>query len=703
LTSSYQGNNGGSDRDDDDDNSNNSVDDRSRPRQQQSLPYRNDFDAGIHSLPSPSTRNQKDDIYSVMAWTRDEQRSASPALSHLLPMPSFVASSSTPSPSSNNWHRPEKGTWKDILFGFLYEDDFDDDDMENGMYHSSTADPPVVSLFLQCGVGKIHGSLFASLFLFAVANAVPVALASHMIRDESLTAADATPVTQQQQQSATTATTQLAAVAVVGMSLGKLLNGPLVDIVGARRISSLYTLGLSLSLILLACTPNLAHDGGGVGGSTWRHHYPRFCYGLIEFFSAVQWPSALVVLASHHRGNPNGAYEGGVYLVSLACRSGSLVGIVACSRILGLSFSPTFSWRPVALVGSWLALLSVAVTYLYVQDAPGIPDQPQNPVDPDLIRKWFPDYYYTSRNSSPDDDGDNDYDDNIDGVVRGKASWNPDHRRHVLPPQRTPFQRLGMLVRLAIFVVHRNVIPSLRHILLSPVFWLIAAAHTGCAMVRTSDRVLSSYLADTRSSTITGAIDGDRAFVSSYSSGLAAAFLGAGSVLGLTFAGSVFATRPERERKWLVSKLYLLTIVSCYALSVLAIPAIGRVLREPNGDGDHDPGGLLTVLQGIAIAAAGFGIAVPLYHIPSLVGAGFGCDKGLFLSYVDGVAYGLASLVWRVVGDAVQHSSNGSGWAYGWAAVALLVIPCAVLMVEFMEHYFCRHRYGGSLETILIA
>jgi hypothetical protein len=343
-------------------------------------------------------------------------------------------------------------------------------------------------------------------------------------------------------------------------------------------------------------------------------------------------------------------------------------------------------WRAVALLGSWSALLSVAVTYLHVQDAPFAPDEPQNPVDPNLVRKWFPDYYYSASYAQRSDDG-------FERIPRTAG----DRRR--LPS-------LGMYLRLAAFVFRANVVPSLQHILRSPVFWIVAVAHTGCAMVRTSDRVLSSYLADTatlRSSTTAsssyGGGGGEPAtWASDPASGAgASAFLGLGTVLGLAVAGSLFATRAEREKKWLVSKMYLLTVASCYALSILAVPAVSRVLRPSD-----DPG-LLTVLQTIAVAVAGFGIAVPLYHIPSLVGAGFGCDKGLFLSYVDGVAYGLASLVWRVVGDAVQHTQDGSGWAYGWAAVALLVIPCAILMVEFMEHYFCRHRYGGTLETILIA
>jgi len=41
-----------------------------------------------------------------------------------------------------------------------------------------------------------------------------------------------------------------------------------------------------------------------------------------------------------------------------------------------------------------------------------------------------------------------------------------------------------------------------------------------------------------------------------------------------------------------------------------------------------------------------------------------------------------------------EGNATGSGWAYGWAAVALLVIFCGILMVEFMEHYFVRGWRG---------
>ena len=96
------------------------------------------------------------------------------------------------------------------------------------------------------------------------------------------------------------------------------------------------------------------------------------------------------------------------------------------------------------------------------------------------------------------------------------------------------------------------------------------------------------------------------------------------------------------------------------------------------------------------------------YQIPGLVASTFGNSKGLFASYVDGAGYAMASVVWKIVATTVSTDTAGTGWAYGWAVVALLLILCAILMVEFMEHFFVRpslrHQQGfGAYETIMLA
>jgi len=520
--------------------------------------------------------------------------------------------------------RPAKGSLSDWLFGFMYEDEIlrggDDDADDVDLLYSSVLVEPSTNVW-----NALNASLFLSLTLSTFATAVPVALVATMSEDLVSAAAAAAAA-----DDATTTTTSVFAskatvAAVLGTSFGKFVNGPVGDVFGARRGSTAYSIFLSLSLVLLAFS-------NSVETATWA-------FFLVEFSYSVQWPCCVVTLATHYRGSSTGMYEGGIYVTSLAARLGSLIGIPTCSLLLR-----HVHWRFVAFIGAWASLLASSVTYLYVKDSPNRQDDPQNPIDPTHMPKWFPEHY--------------------------------SHRRR---------PSLGVLLRMSQIVIRENVLPSMRHILLNGTFWIVALAHTGASMVRTSERVIGTYLYET----------GNGELTESRSAGLAV-FLSIGTVAGLIVAGNMFAVRQERERKWLISKLYVTTIVSCYALALFAIPTLRYAINSP---------GLITAFQVMAVSVAGFGIAVQFYHIPSLVGATFGCDKGLFSSYTDGVAYGIASVVWRIVGNAVERgNSDGGGWAYGWAAVALLLILAGILMVEFFEHFFCRHRYGASSqETILFA
>jgi MFS family permease len=503
-----------------------------------------------------------------------------------------------------------------FFFGFMYEEE-DFEDSDDILYRSTVE--PTTNIW-----NPLNAAIFLALTLSTAATAVPVTLAATMSDDLFDTSNN-----NFQDGSAPAFAPRAAAAAVLGTSIGKLLNGPIVDILGSRRTSFIYNILLSVSLIALAFSRT-------VDGAAWA------CF-LVEFCYSVQWPCVIVTLATHYRGSSSGMYEGGIYVTSLATRLGSLLGIPGSSLLLRSTH-----WRLVCVVGAWVSLVASSVTYLFVPDSLERKNDPQNPIDPLQLKKWFPDSFRSSRQVS-----------------------------------------LRSLFGMAYFVFRTNVLPSLRHVLRSGTFWIVAFAHTGASMLRTSERILGTYLTDTSM----GTLSENRA------AGLAV-FFSLGTVLGLVVAGNIFAAHQERERKWLVSRLYMLSIGACYLLALLAVPWLRRMINAPS---------LVTTFQIMAVVAAGFGIAVQFYHIPSLVGATFGADKGLFSAYTDGVAYGLASLVWRIVGNAVSHgNAQGGGWAYGWAAVALLLVLSALLMVEFMEHYFCRNRHGhgGSTsryETIIFA
>jgi sugar phosphate permease len=421
-------------------------------------------------------------------------------------------------------------------------------------------------------------------------------------------------------------TSRAAASAVMGAACGKFLNGPVGDVFGARRTSVLYSFMLSGALLGLTCCRDATCA-------------VRACF-FIEFFQSVQWPCILVILATHYNLRSHSMYEGGIYVTSIAARFGSLLGIPLFSVLLRQSH-----WRLVSLVGAWVALIGSSVAYLFVSDSPDKVDQPENPLPRSLQNQI------------------------------ANANFKTQPRRF--------FWILWKILR---SVVVTNLVPSLEHVLKSGVFWVVALAHTGSSMVRTSERILGTYFRDTSNGTL-----------SENQAGGLSVFLSFGTILGLVIAGNMFTQRKERQRKWLVTRLYMITIAACYCLAVLAIPRIRYLIDAP---------GLILFFQVMASFMMGFGNAVVCNHIPGLVGKAFGSNKGLFSAYTDGVAYGLASVVWRIVGSAVEGGSpNGGGWAYGWAAVALLIIMCAILMVEFMEHYFVRASGGRhrSYETIIFA
>ena len=494
-----------------------------------------------------------------------------------------------------------------FFFGFMYEEELDEtyDDI---LYRSTIE--PTTNVW-----NSLNLNLCLALMFSSAAIAVPITLlgeASENVLPEGT--------------SASSFATRATAVAVMGTSAGKFLNGPIPDVLGARRTSAVFSILLALALICLA-------------SATTPSGIIRSCF-MAEFCYSVQWPCVVVTLATHYRGDSTGMYEGGIQLISLAARMGSLFGIPAASILLRYA-----NWRLVALLGAWLSLFSSSVAYLYVCDSPGEPDAPQNPIDLAHATVFFAKHYRRDK---------------------GSGSF------------------LRRLVRWIHFVFQTIFLPSMKHVLCSGTFWLVSLAHTGSSIIRSSERILGAYLYETS----------DGSLSSNRSSGLAV-FLSVGIVGGLLTAGSIFGTRQERERKWLVSRLYMVSIVSCYVLAILSVPAVRNVMAAPD---------LVATFQVMAIAIAGFGIAVQFYHIPSLVCATFGCDKALAVSYVDGVACAVSAIVWNFVGDTVhQGGSNGSGWAYGWAAVALFLLVTSILMVEFMEHYFCRPRHGGTFETIILA
>jgi hypothetical protein len=141
-------------------------------------------------------------------------------------------------------------------------------------------------------------------------------------------------------------------------------------------------------------------------------------------------------------------YEGGVFVASLSSRFGSMMGIWLASCLLRYDIS----WRTIVYIAAYSIAMACSIIGIYISDAPHSQNEPQNPIDPTLIHKWFP------------------------AQVLRRKRWS-----------------INRILRLLIFIVQTNVVPSVRHIVGSGTFWIVTMSHTGNSMVRTAQRFLGSY------------------------------------------------------------------------------------------------------------------------------------------------------------------------------------------------------------------
>ena len=441
---------------------------------------------------------------------------------------------------------------------------------------------------------KLNIALFLGLILTTAATTVPVTLIPTIARSLTLDTVVSTRATES---------------AIFGAALGKFFNGPLGDLLGARRLSLANAIVSAIALFILAISWNEA-------SVLWA------CF-FIEFSQSVQWPCVIVILAQHYGTKDKQQLDGSIYVTSMAPRFGRLISIPLVSLLLR-----TLSWRIVVIVGNVMALAGASVIYIFVRDSPSQWHEPQNPISTSHYQQL-------------------------------------EHQLHTSLPL---WKNAVGILTFCQHIFWANLFPVLRTVLTQKTFWIVAFAHSGDTMVQTSQRVLGSYFQDTSF----GTLSENRA------GGLSVA-LSFGLVAGLAVAGGIFTRARPRKRKRLILRLYVLTITSCYLLGLLAIPRLRALVGEP---------GFILGLQVIVTFFLGVGIAVQS-NIPGLVGATYGKSKGLFCSYTDGVAYAVSSWVWKVVSNAVHNGNlEGGGWAYGWAAVALLEILCGIVMVEFMEQYF---------------
>jgi hypothetical protein len=228
----------------------------------------------------------------------------------------------------------------------------------------------------------------------------------------------------------------------------------------------------------------------------------------------------------------------------------------------------------------------------------------------------------------------------------------------------------------------RGIFQSLREVLSSKLFWLLAFAQSGNGLVRTSERILGGYFSET------AGVDDDKA-------GGLTAVLSGGLLTGVLIFGGMFVKRSWEAKRRLVMWLYVGCGFGTLMLGVISLPRVADRFENSLTLGVE-----LTMVFFYAMC-----VGVQYYNIPSLLASTFGENKGLCSAYIDGVAYICTSFFWT--GFSWIVNSGEYGWFCGWGLLLAVIIGASLSMDRFMvkfwaEKWGVENQGNGEIEEQLL-
>ena len=465
-------------------------------------------------------------------------------------------------------------------------------------------------------------AIFVAYSLSVASVSVPITLAPLIAADFHTSSWSA---------STTSFASQMTSSAILGISLGKFINGGFGDIFGPRFILVVYSLlgGISLLLFSISYQPRNVWIAGA----------------MVEFFQSVQWPCLTIMLTSHYgttttttttttaqpssqntttttttNSSSLNKYETAINIVALASRFGAILSIPLCSIFVRRNIH----WRTLCRGGAGISFLSTLVYALGTTDTPRT---------------------RTSRKQQP--------------------TFFP-----------------------------KQIISSLQSILKSGTFWTVSLAHTGASMVRSSERLLGTYFESTSDGTVSTLESSGYSIVMALGLVTGLVIWGSqfSSPTKTTTTEEEEEEKkeqddlsrpprhcPEPPQVVLLRKLYTLAVAMCMVLSLLSMPPIRNCLFS-------NLAWILKLLSCFLLAAS---LAVPYYHLPALVASKRGGNAvGLYVSYTDGVACAISSFLIQTLGRIVQHGNpQRYGWAYCWGDIAIIIAVTGGMMVHFLRNF----------------
>ena len=235
---------------------------------------------------------------------------------------------------------------------------------------------------------------------------------------------------------------QIVSISVLGAGVGKLFNGFICKAIGGRVSGSIYMFGLAAFSLLLSTT-SLYHSIAIAG---------------MEFCASIMWTAVSVLMANKFENDPDPKkFTAAITSLSLASTSGTLI-----AKTFGGALLSMFHWRQVCFFATFAALLGSAVLFFSVND--------------------------TDSSGSQTKGG---------SKTRLKIANNGGRRKNIQSSNSMVISKAGSK---EMNDSNENglagIISSISTVMANPLFWMVGFSHFCSFIVRSSDKVLGTFIFD---------------------------------------------------------------------------------------------------------------------------------------------------------------------------------------------------------------
>jgi len=206
---------------------------------------------------------------------------------------------------------------------------------------------------------------------------------------------------------------------------------------------------------------------------------------------------------------------------------------------------------------------------------------------------------------------------------------------------------------------------SISAVLANPMYWLLGFAHFCLFIVRSSDKVLGTFIFD--------ATNLPRNLCGPLTTSVTLGFIG-----GLVSGKKIQQLESAEEKQQFVAKRFVFAVISAIGLAVCANANIIGLAGEYGLMGQYGLAGSITILSGLLAASVGF----QFYQFPPKFSTTFGPNKAVYISLTDALGFLLLSPFWSSMSSIV--ASNGNGWTISWLIVASFLALGGAITVNWL-------------------